>query len=300
MAHYVRFDWAMKRLLRDKANYVVLEGLLSSLLNKEIKITEILEGESNQDAEDDKQNRVDVLATDEKGVLYLIEVQNNSETAYFQRMLFGTSKLITQYNKLGCDYGQIRKVYSVNLVYFNLGMGKDYVYEGTTEFRGIHTDEVLNLSPFQMQQFDADGVKDLFPKYYILKIDGFDKVAKTPLDEWMYFLKDGSIADKPKAPGLERAKEVMLYDTMSESERRHYDRVMMDAAIIRDNVETARVEGRAEGEAKGRAEGRAEGEAKGRAEEKIGIARNLKSLGLPTEQIAQVTGLRTEEILRLN
>ena len=72
---YVRFDWAMKRLLRDKANYGVVEGLITTLLGKKIKIQKLLESESNQDSEDAKQNRVDLLAEDERGSLFLIEVQ---------------------------------------------------------------------------------------------------------------------------------------------------------------------------------------------------------------------------------
>lgn len=51
----------MKRLLRNKANYVVLEGFLSSLLGKKIKIHRFLESESNQDDDEDKYNRVDIL-----------------------------------------------------------------------------------------------------------------------------------------------------------------------------------------------------------------------------------------------
>ena len=94
---YIRFDWAMKRLLRDKANFSVLEGLLTTLLNEKITINKLLESESNQEDEYDKQNRVDLLAENDKGELFIIEVQNNTEYAYFQRMLFGTSKLITEY-----------------------------------------------------------------------------------------------------------------------------------------------------------------------------------------------------------
>lgn len=94
---YIRFDWAMKRLLRDKANFGVLEGFLTTLLGHPIKIQKLLESESNQEDADDKQNRVDVLAEDEKGELYLIEIQNETEVAYFQRMLFGASKLVTEY-----------------------------------------------------------------------------------------------------------------------------------------------------------------------------------------------------------
>ena len=121
----IRFDWAMKRLLRNKANFSVLEGLLTTLLGEKIIIQRLLESESNQENEYDKYNRVDMLAEDSKGELILIEVQNNSEYAYFQRMLFGTSKLVTEYINRGESYDKVRKVYSVNIVYFSLGHGRD-------------------------------------------------------------------------------------------------------------------------------------------------------------------------------
>ena len=91
---YIRFDWAMKRLLRNKANFAVLEGLMTTLLNEKITIVKLLESESNQESEFDKYNRVDLLAEDSQGRLILFEIQNNNEYAYFQRMLFGTSKLV--------------------------------------------------------------------------------------------------------------------------------------------------------------------------------------------------------------
>ena len=46
---YIRFDWAIKRLLRQKANFDVLDGFLTVMLNEEIKIVEILESEGNQE-----------------------------------------------------------------------------------------------------------------------------------------------------------------------------------------------------------------------------------------------------------
>ena len=116
MSSYIRFDWAMKRLLRNKANFAVLEGLLTTLLNDKITIQKLLESESNQEEEFDKYNRVDMLAEDSKGTLLLIEIQNNNEYAYFQRMLFGTSKLVTEYINRGEGYEKVRKVYSINIV----------------------------------------------------------------------------------------------------------------------------------------------------------------------------------------
>lgn len=43
----VGFDWAIKRILRSKANFAVLEGFLSELLYEDIQILEVLESKSN-------------------------------------------------------------------------------------------------------------------------------------------------------------------------------------------------------------------------------------------------------------
>ena len=243
----IRFDWAMKRLLRNKANFSVLEGLLTTLLGEKIVIQKLLESESNQEDEYDKYNRVDMLAENSKGELVLIEVQNNNEYAYFQRMLFGTSKLVTEYINRGESYDKVRKVYSVNIVYFSLGHGIDFVYHGKTEFRGIHQGDILELTPFQKQTFKVDTVSQLYPEYYILKVNGFDQVAKSPLEEWIYYLNTGEIPSSATAPGLEEARERLKLDSMTKDELVAYYRHLDNIVILRDNIYTEREEGRAEG-----------------------------------------------------
>ncbi len=93
----IRFDWAMKKLLRHKANFGILEGLLSELLLFDVTIIDVLESEGNKQDEYDKYNRVDILVKSQNDELMLIEVQNDSEVDYFQRMLYGVSKLDLQY-----------------------------------------------------------------------------------------------------------------------------------------------------------------------------------------------------------
>ena len=340
MGNYIRFDWAMKRLLRNKVNFGVLEGLLTTLLGERIVIRKLLESESNQADEFDKYNRVDILAENSKGELILIEVQNNNEYAYFQRMLFGASKLVTEYINRGEGYDKVRKVYSVNIVYFSLGHGTDIVYHGKTEFRGIHNGELLELSPFQKQTFKVDAVSQLYPEYYILKVNDFNQVAKTPLEEWIYYLNTGDVPEGASAPGLEDVKERLKLDRMTKDELNAYYRHLDNIVILRDNIFTERAEGRAEGLAEGRAEGRAEGLAKGRAEGLAegraeglakgrteglaeghaeglakgrteglaeGIeqanrqnARSMKAKGIPVDLIAEITGLSVQEINSLN
>lgn len=73
---YIRFDWAIKRLLRQKANFGVLEGFLTVLLGEEVKIIELLESESNQQTSDDKFNRVDIKARNSKDEIIIVDIQN--------------------------------------------------------------------------------------------------------------------------------------------------------------------------------------------------------------------------------
>lgn len=282
-SNYIRFDWAMKRLLRNKANFAVLEGLLTTLLGETILIQKLLESESNQEDEFDKYNRVDMLAENSKGELILIEVQNNNEYAYFQRMLFGASKLVTEYINRGEGYDQVRKVYSVNIVYFSLGCGKDLVYHGKTEFRGIHQGDILELTPFQKQTFKVDSVSQLYPEYYILKVNDFNQVAKSPLEEWIYYLNTGNIPDTATAPGLNEARQRLKLDRMTKEELNAYYRHLDNIVILRDNIFTERAEGRAEGE----------------REARIQIARNLKKAGIPVEVIVKSSGLTVDEVKKI-
>lgn len=292
----------MKRLLRDKANYVVLEGFLASLLGKRFKIHRFLESEGNQEDEEDKYNRVDILAESEDGELCIIEVQNSRELSYFHRMLYGVSKAITEYIGLGKPYEEVRKVYSINIVYFELGQGKDYVYHGKTEFVGLHQPhDTLKLSVRQNEKFfgnkELDVMKrkaasDLFPEYYVLRVNDFDKVATTPLDEWIEFLKTGNISAKAKAAGLPEARERLRVDALSDKDKQAYYRHMESVRHMKSLFDTSRDEGYEEGMDRGLAKGLA----KGRSERAKEIAKQLKAMGLTTEQIAQATGLTLDEI----
>lgn len=294
--NYIRFDWAMKRLLRDKSNYVVLEGFLSTLLEEDLHICRFLESESNQTDETDKFNRADILVEDSKGRLLIIEVQNNRELDYFHRMLYGVSKTISEYINLGDDYDKVRKLYSINIVYFDLGQGKDYVYHGKTIFRGLHDpNDVLKLSVRQQELFIGKDAGDIFPEYYVLRVNDFDKVAKTPLDEWIKFLKTGEIDKEATAKGLPEARERLRIDTLPDAEKRAYYRDMEALRYQRSVIKTGWDEGHTKGFKEGEAKGRAEGE-KEKAKE---IAKKMKDMGLPVKDIAQYTQLTQEEITQL-
>jgi predicted transposase/invertase (TIGR01784 family) len=283
----IRFDWAMKKMLRQKAHFAILEGFLSELLKEDITIEEILDGESNQYSPEDKYNRADILARKADGELVIIEVQNNKEIDYFQRMLYGVSKVTGEHIHLGEPYSRLKKVYSVNIVYFDLGQGKDYVYHGKTCFRGVHEGDVLQLSQKQKELFEKDDLHKLFPEYYVIKINSFNDVAKDSLDEWIYYLKNDEVMKGAKAKGLKEVEEQLRIQGLGETEQREYYRHMENNRLAMGLLYTARIEGEAEGEIRGK------------KEQAIFTGRKLKSLGMDNKTIADCTGLTIEEAVAL-
>lgn len=283
----IRFDWAIKRLLRNKTNFVVLEGFLSELLFDDIKIEQILESEGNQEFEDDKFNRVDILTKNSKNELIIIEIQNTYEIDFFHRMAYGTSKAISENLQLGQKYSEIKKVISINIVYFDLGQGDDYIYKGKTNFVGLHNNDVLSLSDKQKKTFLKEEVSDIFPEYYLLKVNQFNDVAKNTLDEWIYFLKNSEVKDSFKAKGLKEANEVLDIMRLPKDDHYGYNRYLDSLHLKASEAFSLQTEE----------------EFKIREDEKnknmLEIAHNLIKNGADNEFIAKITGLSLNKIIEL-
>ena len=300
----IRFDWAAKRLLRNKANYAVLEGLVTVLLGEKISIIEMLESESNQDSANDKFNRVDIKAKDSKGDIILIEIQLTREWYYLQRVLYGVSKTITEHISLGSKYEEVKKIYSINILYFDLGKGSDYLYHGTTTFIGVHTNDELIVRKRDKDAIRTCSPTEIFPEYFLIRVNEFNEVAKTPIEEWMDFLKNNHIKDNTETPGLREAKEQLRVLQMNDAERKAYDNYL-DTIRTQDSVlDTYRTEGllegrmigREEGRAEGRKEGRKEGRAEGARNQSIAIAKEMIKMNLDKSIIKRATGLTDEEL----
>ena len=318
--HYIRFDWAAKHILRDKADFSVFEGFLMVLLKERVKIVELLESESNQQNEDDKFNRVDIKAKNSNGEIILVEIQQSEEYYYLQRMVYGVAKTITEHITKGKQYSDVKKVYSVNIVYFDLGEGSDYLYHGQNRLIGMNTGDELRITEEDRNGIRILSPKHVFPEYYILRVKAFNKEPENAMDEWMDYLKNERIRQDTEVPGLQEAKRRLDYLKMTVAEQKIYDNYLYNKFYREDVLNTSRtkgvVEGFHEGKAeglqeglakgrteglqegleKGRTEGLQEGLEKGRAEGLKEAAAKMKQLGIPAEQIAQSTGIPAEEI----
>ncbi|MBR4677031.1 MAG: Rpn family recombination-promoting nuclease/putative transposase [Bacteroidales bacterium] len=309
----IRFDYAIKHMLRDKANFGILEGFIEVFLKKKCKIMEILESESNQDNADDKYNRVDIKAVDEQGEIFIVEVQTTRYTYYLERILYGVSKAVTEQIGSGRDYDKIKQVFSISIVYYDLGVGDDYFYECKSDFIGVHTHNPLQLS--RREELTVEQIKqikdetgkdqmytykkitsgDVFPRYYLIRINAFRKVVADAMDEWINFLKNNSIKPDTTAPGLAEARKKLVYARMSKEEQLRYDR-RLESLV---NEKEAMFESEIRGEERGLKKGEKLGIEKGEKQRAVETARMMKADNEPLEKIIRYSGLTKDEILAL-
>ena len=308
----IRFDWAIKYILRDKKNFDILEGFLSTLLNKDIKILSIIESESNN-LENLKFNRVDLMVKSENEQ-FIIEIQNTREVDYLERILFGASKVITENLKLGEEYKNITKVISVNILYFNLGSGKDYIYLGKTEFTGINKKDKLILrkkifiddKKYHIEHGTRFKLKErnIFLEYYLIRTEHFEEVIGSPIDEWIYMFKTGEIKKSFKSQGMKAVKKKLDYLKMSEKSRKTYDRYLMDLARENNIIETADQDGYFRGlkEAKEKIEKAQKEKEKAQKEKNEALEKQKKAVlklykkGFSVKELADDFGMSEEEV----
>lgn len=283
----ITFDWAIKRLLRSKANFGILEGFLSELLKEDISILEVLESEANQEYQRDKFNRVDLKARNSKQEIIIIEIQYDRELDYLQRIFYAATKTALEHLEQGQPYSEITKVISINILYFDLGSGADYIYHGTTNFIGLHHHDRLELNDRQKTLFKCSSIAALYPEFYLIKVNRFNDVAKDTLDEWIYFLKNEDIKPDFTAKGLKEAVEKLNILKLPEQERKQYEDYQESLHYQASMYESTY------------GVGYCEGIEKGINQATKNIALNLLKQGVSMDLITTATGLSEAEIKQL-
>jgi predicted transposase/invertase (TIGR01784 family) len=286
----VHFDWAINNLLRDKANFDVLEGFLSAVLSEEVEVIKILDNASNQSDALKKFNCVDILIKDKKQRPILVEIQNHQEIGYMERILWGVSKLIVDTLPECQDYHNVSKVISISILYFNFGLEEDYVYYGVNEFRGLHTQKnlVFRQLNHDTKKLERRYSKDVFPEYYLISVERFKDVVTSDLDEWVYLLKHSALRADFKSKNIDKARDKLALLKLSPEERKRYEKYIQIQLIEDEVLETARSEGLQQGLEQGLEQGQEKA--------KLEIARKLLDQGMDIEMIAAMTGLSVELI----
>ena len=248
---YIRFDWAAKHILRDKADFSVFEGFLMVLLKEPVKIVELLESESNQQNEDDKFNRVDIKAKNSNGEIILVEIQQSEE--YYILRVKAFNKEPENAMDEWMDYlknERIRQDTAVpglqeakrRLDYLKMTVAEQKIYDNYL-YNKFYREDVLNTSR-------TKGV-----------VEGYHEGKEEGLQEGL---------EKGRAEGREEGEKAGLEKGRTEG--------------LQEGLEKGRTEGLQEGLEKGRAEGLKEAAAKMK---QLGIPAEqiAQSTGIPAEEI---------------
>ena len=188
----------------------------------------------------------------------------------------------------------LKKCIYVSILYFNLGLGNDYIYYGTTEFYGVHTQEKLkvkrkitNINKMGNEIISYKEKENIFPEYHLINVEKFKDIVEEDMDEWIYMLKNSEIKKEFKSKYIKEAEESLRVSMLNENERRQYEKYLETVAIERDIMSTAKEEGREEGREEGS------------EERAVKVAKNFLSMGLTVEQVAKGSELSVEKIIEI-
>jgi predicted transposase/invertase (TIGR01784 family) len=285
----ISFDYAIKNILRDKANFDILSGFLTELLNKPVSVQEILESEGNTSTIDGKVNRLDLKAKIDGGEIAVFEIQFFDQIDFLGKVLFNACKAVVEQVPSG-DLFDIKKVYSINIAYYGMSAKKEYFFVANlTEFKGVNFDEVI---PFSQNLDPRSKVrKDIHPEYFLILPKKFNETnekmkeaSRNKFDEWVYVLKHSSVKNDFTAAGIQAAGEKLDVMKMTPEQRAEYERNKITDMSQKSQLYTAELKGEKRGLKEGKKLGLEKGEKLGLEKgEKLGLEKGEK-LGLEKEK----------------
>ena len=271
----------------------MLKGFLNLLLESEVKIQELqyLNTELLGDRPELKRCVVDVLATDEEGNRYLIEMQNATDHDIRQRLVYYACRLVDQMGQHNSEwgYGQIKRVYAICLMNFTYerspSLREDYQLRNAAGDRLFS--DLLTIIPLQLPCIKAKSMADCRKSYEVLLYLLQSMSRRILTKEEM--LAELDTLDLPEET-IETFRRVIntVEENLTESERRDYEVDLEKYIKTMGMIRTGREEGREEG--------RLEGLEEGRAEQQREIAKAMKAKGIDIQTIADCTRLSVNEI----
>lgn len=308
-------DLTFKKVFGEHPDLV--KSLLNALLpfktpDEYIVDIEYLPSEMVPDTPFKKNSIVDVRCRDQRGRLFIVEMQMLWSSAFMQRVLFNASKAYVRQLGGAEKYELLQPVYSLNLVDDVFMPDVEKYYHDYRIVHMEHSDKVI------------EGLRFIFVE--LPKFTPHTYTEKKMQALWLRFLTeiDGRTREIPQElldnPEIKKAVDQIEQSAFNDAQLLGYDEfwdaVRVEKTLVSDALKEGMEKGMAEGMekgmaegmekgmekgmAEGRAEGLAEGQAKGRAEgernKQIEIARKMKQAGMDAETIARLTGLATDDI----
>jgi predicted transposase/invertase (TIGR01784 family) len=288
-------DFGFKKLFGTELNKDLLIDFLSELLRQEegeIKNLNYLSNEQLGRRIDDRKAIFDIYCENEKGEKFIVELQKAKQNYFKDRSIYYSNFPIQQQAEKGKWDFQLKAVYTIGIL--------DFVFDENKDDKKVFHHEV--------QLFDKQTHKIFYDKltYVYLEMPKFTKTEdelETHFDKWLYILKN--LEDLTKKPSklqenifnkLFEQAEIANY---SDDEYAEYEESLKIYRDLKNTMDTAFDEGKAEGKSEGIAVGKAEGIEEGQKKKSIEVAKAMKFKGYPIEDISEMTSLPIAEIANL-
>jgi predicted transposase YdaD len=195
---------------------------------------------------------------------------------------FNSSRLVIDGIYGNQDYTAIKKVFHISLLYFTTKQMQKPIYHGKTIIHEVDTSHPVDvrIANQGLVMFDTPNI---FPEYFFISVPMFDDVIHGEIDEWLYVMKHSDTKEGFKSPYMKKVEERLAVIKMSNSERNEYIYYQKESVHSQDVLTAAEAKGEAKGEARGI--------------EKTAL--NMLKQKLDSELITTVTGLSSEDILKL-
>ena len=207
----ISFDYAIKNILRDKANFDILSGFLTELLIKPVNVQEVLESESNTPVPTGKVNRLDLKAKMDDGEIAVFDLDplSNVPKAIHPEYFLILPKIFKEVNE---EKKVVSKSKFDEWVYVlkHSSVKSDFTAAGI-QAAGEKLD-VLKMTPEQRAEYERNKIIDLSFKrqLYTAELKGEKRGEKLGLKKGeKKGLKKGEKISLSKGEkiGLEKEKE---------------------------------------------------------------------------------------------
>ena len=287
----ISFDYAIKCLLRNKGDYDIVEGFISALLGtlgyEPVKITALLESESNKEEKALKRSVADLIVEDTNGTKYIVEIER-SFSHFAHKSCFNTSRMIADTVKSSQNYKEIAKVFHISLLYAPLKAVTEPLYHAETLMHKVGQTHIdLRIKGYN----NIFEYKNMYPEYLFISVPCFNDVIKSEIDEWLYVLKNSETKEDFKSPYMAKLKEKLSVFRMTIEEHQAYIDYLNEVNKAEDALDIV--------ETRGFDKGKAEGEVKGESKKAIEIAKKMLAKGKDIKEIAEFTDLSESEIKKL-
>ena len=282
MAKYINpfTDVGFKRIFGQELSKPLLLDFLNSLFEGEKRIVNLTFLDKEQPAlfEEDRSLIYDIYCETDEGEKIIVEMQNKSQPYFKNRSIYYVSESIARQGERGSSWNyEIDSVYLVAFLNFS-----------PLDFKKQFRTDVVLAEKDTKEQF-SDKLRMIYLQLPLFKKEADE--CENQVERWIYLLKNMETLNRlpwaAQSAVFKKLESIADVGGMTRAERLQYDEALKK---YRDTISVF------EGV---RLEGRMEGNAEGRLEEKIAIARNLKSMGMSISDVSKATGLSEEGIKAL-